>query len=296
MKLQDYIFTADFESIVLLVTEDFICSSYSKIDFNKNKIVKVDNDDEEIVYKDGMKYFGSTKDEIPNGEGQVILPSGRVLNGIFKDGCLEGTVRDVDPQDSSITEVTYSSGVPHGTYRHRQTDGQLLSFGRYESGVKSGQHLVVGSGGNSYYLGHVGGDGKLTGEVTYLYPCLYKAIVGNYKGGRLTRGQYRTVIGAVVKDGFLDLKLEDKGRGEVKYDPSTFMRISRDPLVTDEYEDETVYVEQSMVEGAGEGLFARRKILGGELVSLFSGIKMFKDSNRRSIKYGDEEWSDFRYI
>ena len=35
------------------------------------------------------------------------------------------------------------------------------------------------------------------------------------------------------------------------------MRISRTPLVPDEYEEETVQVGLSSVPGAGEGLFAR---------------------------------------
>lgn len=291
--IQD-IFTEDFESILLPVNEDVTTSGYAQIDFNRNKISKIKNEDYEIVYKDGMKYFGSTQDEIPQGKGQVILPSGRVLNGTFIDGRLDGTVRDVDPEDASILEVTYCRGVPHGTYRHTRMDGQFLSFGRFANGSKTGVHLLVGTGGNSYFLGPVEKDGKLNGEVTYLYPCLYKAIVGHFKGGRLSSGQYRTLVGAGVKSGFLVLNFEDEGQGEIMYDPSTFMRISRDPLVTDEYEDETVYVKQSTTEGAGEGLFARRRILGGELVSLFSGSKIIKDSNRKSIKYGDEDWSDFR--
>ena len=44
---------------------------------------------------------------------------------------------------------------------------------------------------------------------------------------------------------------------QVSYDPATFMRISRAPLVPDEYEEETVQVGLSSVPGAGEGLFAR---------------------------------------
>ena len=70
----------------------------------------------------------------------------------------------------------------------------------------------------------------------------------------------------------------------------------RYPLLTDLYEDVTVYVDMSTVEGAGEGLFASRDIECGQLVSLFSGTKIYKDSNKRSVKYGDEEWSDFRWI
>ena len=64
--------------------------------------------------------------------------------------------------------------------------------------------------------------------------------------------------------------------------------------MTDQYEDETVYVGMSGVEGAGEGLFAKRNIFSGDLVSLFSGTKIYKDCNKKSVKFGDEEWSDFR--
>lgn len=86
---------------------------------------------------------------------------------------------------------------------------------------------------------------------------------------------------------------ETLGR-EVPYDPPSCISISRYPLLTDLYEDVTVYVDMSTVEGAGEGLFASRDIECGQLVSLFSGTKIYKDSNKRSVKYGDEEWSDFR--
>ena len=75
---------------------------------------------------------------------------------------------------------------------------------------------------------------------------------------RLVDGQYWTVSGVEWKDGWPQLQLEgEDGRGEVAYDPPTFMRISRTPLVPDEYEQETVVVGLSSVPGAGEGLFAR---------------------------------------
>ena len=81
---------------------------------------------------------------------------------------------------------------------------------------------------------------------------------------------------------------------EVRYDPASLFSISRAPLATDEYEDMTVEGGESRVEGAGQGLFAARDIGVGELVSLFSGTKIWKSGSRRSIKFGDEEWSDFR--
>ena len=287
--------------------EDFenICPSYNdeintnvaspQIVFKQKKIAKSNEDFDEIFFTDGTKYFGSSQEGVPDGRGQVILPCGRVVIGAFHHGVLEGMVKEVDPEDGSVMEVNYCRGLPHGAYRHKRLDNQLVSFGRFSQGVRTGAQFLVGTGGNSFYLGQVDKVGKLEGEGVYLYPCLYKAIVGQYKGGRLVRGEYRTLHQAVVEEGFIQLSFQAGGRGEVTYDPSTFMRISRNPLLTDEYEDETVFVRESSVPGAGEGLFARRKILGGELVSLFSGSKITKDSSRKSIKYGDQDWSDFRY-
>ena len=293
--LQD-IFTGNFEDILLPIESEENKEGNLNCQGNlaQKKIKDVNAEEDEIVYADGSKYFGGISDNLPQGNGQHVSSSGHVLKGLFIHGYLEGTVVDIDPQDGSIMEVTYSNGEPHGTYRHKRLDGQCLSFGKFCRGVKTGSQLIVGTGGNSYYFGHVDSSGKLTGECVYLYPCLKKAIVGHFSKGRLSQGQYRTLSKANVVKGFIELEFESEGRRSLTYDPSTFMRISRTPLETDEYEDETVYVNPSTVDGAGEGLFARRRILAGELVSLFSGSKVFKDSNRKSIKYGDEEWSDFR--
>ena len=54
---------------------------------------------------------------------------------------------------------------------------------------------------------------------------------------------------------------------------------SRDPLVEDPYESETVFVSASRVSGdAGEGLFARRDISKGQLVALFNGVRRLEQS------------------
>ena len=87
---------------------------------------------------------------------------------------------------------------------------------------------------------------------------LHRLRLGNFHLSRLVDGQYWTVIGVEWREGWPQLQLEgEDGRGEVVYDPPTFMRISRTPLVPDEYEEETVVVGLSSVPGAGEGLFAR---------------------------------------
>ena len=46
----------------------------------------------------------------------------------------------------------------------------------------------------------------------------------------------------------------------LRFDPSTFLRISRTPLDRDGYENETVRVGPSNIPFAGEGLFAIRHL------------------------------------
>lgn len=69
---------------------------------------------------------------------------------------------------------------------------------------------------------------------------------------------------------------------------------SRTPLEGEPYEKSAVYVKESNIPGAGEGLFARRKLAAGELVALFNGIKVFKSSRFSVIKANSEDWSDYR--
>jgi len=268
---------------------------------------------DEVVFKDGRRFYGFWNKEfgIPEGRGQVILEDGKALEGEWKEGRLEGLVRQVDPSDGSVLEIEYKGGLPCGTYRHLRGDGQLLGYGRCKGDQRYGPCLRVGSGGNSYFFhgtdlleDEENEPEKGMEEGAYLYPSLAKAIVGSWKikdgdnystaEYRVIEGQYWTVGGIEWKDGWPQLLLGDEGRGEVSYDPATFMRISRAPLVPDEYEEETVQVGLSSVPGAGEGLFARVPVEAGSLLSLFSGNRISKGHSRRGVRWGDEEWSDFR--
>ena len=61
----------------------------------------------------------------------------------------------------------------------------------------------------------------------------------------------------------------------IGYDESTSKVISTSPLVPDFYEQlERVYVAPSLIPGAGEGLFARRTLPSGEIVSFYNGIRI----------------------
>ena len=58
----------------------------------------------------------------------------------------------------------------------------------------------------------------------------------------------------------------------ITYSPPNFYSFGVSPNFTDPFEKSTVYVGPSSVRGAGQGLFTRRRVRAGHLVSFFSGL------------------------
>ena len=79
------------------------------------------------------------------------------------------------------------------------------------------------------------------------------------------------------------------------YDPSTTTRISQNPLSPDPYENIHVYVSPSKISAeAGEGLFAKKRIMKDQLVCLFNGIRRTKEGRVVRIGANCDGWSDYR--
>ena len=71
---------------------------------------------------------------------------------------------------------------------------------------------------------------------------------------------------------------------------------SKYPLQENAFEKIHVYVAPSTISPlAGEGLFARKTLKKGQLISLFNGIRWRKEGRRpKAIQAGSEDWSDYR--
>src|SRR5690349_2779093 len=71
-------------------------------------------------------------------------------------------------------------------------------------------------------------------------------------------------------------KKEEEEGAEVYYyyDPAIEGRLSSDPFLRDPYEEERVYVAPSTLLGAGEGLFAKRKVKAGEVATFYNGFRL----------------------
>ena len=59
---------------------------------------------------------------------------------------------------------------------------------------------------------------------------------------------------------------------QISYSPPNYYSFGVPPHLTDPFEKSTVYVGPSSVRGAGQGLFVRRRVRAGHLVSFYSGL------------------------
>ena len=71
-----------------------------------------------------------------------------------------------------------------------------------------------------------------------------------------------------------------KGKDAFTLDISTSTKISSEPRLEDPYEQRMVYVAESMIPGAGEGVFLRRDVRPGDLVSIYNGVRMTEQESR----------------
>ena len=150
--------------------------------------------------------------------------------------------------------------------------------------------------GGSYLVGKLDKEsGEFTGkDVLYLYPDLISGIQGQFEDSKLIAGYNCTVeyVELDKESGVLipkvtKLQCDTMNNFTVKRDVSTSKRISKTPLIRDEWEKQKVEVRGSEVKtedglDAGEGLFAKAKIENGQVVALFNGVRQQSEKNSTS--------------
>ena len=132
-------------------------------------------------------------------------------------------------------------------------------------------------------------------NVLYLYPDLTTGIIGRFIDSKLIGGHTCNVQAADVNDEtgiliptILDTSNDRTSMAKIKRDISTHTRISRTPLVPDEWEQRRVEVRTSLIDtpdgiDAGEGLFAKCKIRKEEVVALFNGVRQESEKDSSSV-------------
>ena len=127
-------------------------------------------------------------------------------------------------------------------------------------------------------------DGLAEGsDCVYLYPDCVTALLGTWRSGRMEQAREARLVNINLTGDELEVMVRPTpGKEHLLYreDISTSTLISSDPSLTDPFEEKTVYVAQSGIENAGEGLFLRRDVQDGDLVAFYNGVRMSEGEAR----------------
>ena len=105
---------------------------------------------------------------------------------------------------------------------------------------------------------------------------------------KIIKAYESSITGYAMKGGILHLKFHNISGPEFRFWPSTLQKVRCPWLQEDPYERKTVYSGlSSMGEGAGDGLFLRRDVSAGTVVSFYNGIRIMPGEVRpfRSDSY-----------
>ncbi|XP_023348048.1 histone-lysine N-methyltransferase SETD7 [Eurytemora carolleeae] len=110
----------------------------------------------------------------------------------------------------------------------------------------------------------------------FLYPDLSTALVGDFSssGSLESEAEVAEVVGISSQGGIITPVLRSLGSRIPVPEPSSSETFLNQPFVKDPFESLHVEVKQSLIPGAGEGLFTTRRIRAGQLISFFAGVKV----------------------
>ena len=291
-------------SFLFLLQESFVsenkplCADTGR-SFYPEDVVKLEKQSQEedeiegtILFRSGELFRGLFKEDLTYCQGKLFTSAKSELgtSGTWTGGRLTGLSR-VDNQYGGGEECFFVDGVRHGVSVEFGPNRRkhFMKFCYYESGSPTGL-AIRGLIGGVLIFGKVSSDAKISDKkAAVLMPDLRGAFEAIVVEDEFVRGQQVEVVDIRYQDN-LPLPTLSPPLSQTVYrrDVSTALVISRTPLVTDPWERERVEARASEVEGAGEGLFARRRLERGELVALYNGT--------RSVPSLYEDWSDYRSV
>ena len=109
----------------------------------------------------------------------------------------------------------------------------------------------------------------------FVYPDLTTVLLGKFEEDKLTEGHESLIIGHTLKSGILNLQFHQISGPVFRFCPSTVDTIRCPWLQEDPYERKIVCAGPSaMGDGVGDGLFIRKDVPAGTIVSFYNGIRV----------------------
>ena len=128
--------------------------------------------------------------------------------------------------------------------------------------------------------GIVDENGTFTGEdITYIYPDFQTGLKGIFIGGEVAAARAVIITEERCHNGIKEIRTKKIASDQTLWskDIANTTHITRYAKTVDPHERRSVYVGESQLPGGGEGIFARRTFMPGDLVSYFNGIRVTED-------------------
>eukprot|EP00096_Caligus_rogercresseyi_P007963 TRINITY_DN2617_c0_g1_i1.p1 TRINITY_DN2617_c0_g1~~TRINITY_DN2617_c0_g1_i1.p1 ORF type:complete len:716 (-),score=86.93 TRINITY_DN2617_c0_g1_i1:114-2261(-) len=245
----------------------------------------------QLITPSGIEYERSSESKL-----EELLNSKLALIGYLKGGVYHGLVRRWGRLISD-TKNNCSTKIFPG-----------LSFvGNYERGVPIGPSWRFLPGGGLLYGDNIQGH-EFTGDnLAYVYPDLETTILGRFEKGVLIKGREALLKGVrCTNGGVYEARFSEPEGQEYSYSPPRIdHNFAGDPNLTDPVDSKYVYIKDSSLKDADEGVFASRDIKAGTLISLYCGIvlspmdlkefnaKYIQEAKEKGLKEDNNEYYDF---
>ncbi|KAL4641733.1 histone-lysine N-methyltransferase SETD7 isoform X2 [Arapaima gigas] len=223
-----------------------------------------------ITYSSGDRFEGHFVHGEKNGKGKFFFFDGSTLEGFYVDDALQGQ-GVYTHEDGGVLHGTYVDGELNGPAQEYDTDGRLIFKGQYKDNNRCGVCWIFYPDGGSV-VGEVNEEGEMSGnKIAYVYPDCRTALYGSFVEGELIEARLAT------------LSSEENGRPHFDivpdspvyaYDKSTSTCIATHTLLPDPYESQRVYVMDSLISGAGEGLFAKIDVEPNTVMAFYNGVRI----------------------
>jgi len=210
------------------------------------------------------------------------------IKGKYNDGKLNGKAKIFFKNKISI-DGYFKDGILHGFARYFDKKGRLTFVGNHKNGLPDGTCWRIIRGGGCI-VGMVDEYGHLTGDdIAYIYPDFLTALVGTFIDGVMERGQEAEVVGVVEDKAGIKVPLCRKIVDGHVHDRQQRQQFGLDALAKDPYESKMVEVKSSIIEGANEGLFAKKDIEVNTIIAFYNGCQANPDD------YDPDSWETNNY-
>ncbi|XP_004073641.1 histone-lysine N-methyltransferase SETD7 [Oryzias latipes] len=223
-----------------------------------------------VTYSSSDRFEGHFTHGEKNGKGKFFFFDGSTLEGYYVDDALQGQ-GVYTYEDGGVLNGMYVDGELNGPAQEFDSEGHLSFNGQYKDDARCGECWIYYPDGGCVF-GEVNEEGEMTGKsMAYIYPDGCTALYGSFVDGEIIEARSATMIS------------KDHGRPRFEvapnspvysYDKSTSTCIATHTLLPDPYESQRVFVADSKIKGAGQGLFAKKDSEPGTVMAFYNGVRI----------------------